>query len=158
MVHHFFSTYGLCEKVVHLHADNVAVKIRTTTWCTTSCGEFLQSRIKRSPSHSLSVGHTEFFPDAGFGILKYQFRRTKVGCLYDIAEMVRKSAKINHCQLVVNQRGDVILPKYLWLGWTFCGTHNQNCCKWDKENISLSVLLQFIWCDICLQCQWYTII
>ena len=60
------------------------------------------------------MGHTKFFPDAGFGMLKRQFRRTKVGCLHDIAEVVRKSAKMNHCQLVGNQRGDVIVPTYDW--------------------------------------------
>ena len=62
----------------------------------------------------LPVGHTKFFPDAGFGMLKRQFRQTKVGCLTDIAEVVRKSASINHCQLVGNQRGDALVPSYDW--------------------------------------------
>lgn len=62
----------------------------------------------------LPVGHTKFFPDAGFGMLKRQFKRTKVGCLTDIAEVVEKSATLNHCQLVGNQRGDVLVPTYDW--------------------------------------------
>ena len=60
------------------------------------------------------MDHTKFFPDVGFGMLKRQFRRTKAGCLHDIAEVVRKSAKMNQCQLVGNQREDVIVPPYDW--------------------------------------------
>ena len=78
-------------------------------------------------------GHTRFFPDAGFGMLKCQFRRTKVGCLHDIAEVVRRSAKINHCLLVGNQHGDVIIPTYDWA--------DLDCPKCNKENNSLLVLL-----------------
>ena len=62
----------------------------------------------------LPVGHTKFFPDAGFGMLKRLFKRAKVSCLHDIAEVVRRSATINHCQLVGNQHGDVIVPTYDW--------------------------------------------
>ena len=65
----------------------------------------------------LPVGHNKFFPDAGFGMLKCQFRRTKVGCLYDIAEVVRKSAVLNHCQLVGTQDGEVLVPTYDWAGF-----------------------------------------
>ena len=47
-------------------------------------------------------------------MLKRQFQRTKVGCLHDIAEVVRNSAKMNHCQLVGNQHGDMLVPTYDW--------------------------------------------
>ena len=62
----------------------------------------------------LPVGHTKFFPDAAFGMLKYQFRRTKIGRLHDIAEVVRNSAKMNRCQLIGNQCGVVLVPTYDW--------------------------------------------
>ena len=60
------------------------------------------------------MSHTKFFPYAGFGMLKCQFRWTKFGCLHDIAKVVSNSAKMNHCQLVRNQRGDVLVRTYYW--------------------------------------------
>lgn len=62
----------------------------------------------------LTVGHTKFFPDAGFGMLKCKFRVTNVGCLNDIASVVQKSA-MNHAQLVGDQQGNVIVPSYDWV-------------------------------------------
>ena len=63
----------------------------------------------------LPVGHTKFFPDAGFGMLKRKFKHTKVGCLDDIASVVENSAAMNHAQLVGNQQGNVIVPSYDWI-------------------------------------------
>ena len=40
----------------------------------------------------LIVGHTKFSPDWCFGLFKQAFRRTKVGCLDDIARVVEESA------------------------------------------------------------------
>ena len=58
----------------------------------------------------LPVGHTKFFPDAGFGMLKRKYKLTKFGCLDDIAKVVNQSASINHLQLVGDQQGNVIVP------------------------------------------------
>ena len=114
MVHHFFSTYGLGEKVVHLHADNCSGQNKNCYMMYYLMWRVLTKQHKEITISFLPVGHTKFFPDAGFGMLKRQFRRTKVGCLHDIAEVVRRSATINHCQLVGNQHGDVIVPTYDW--------------------------------------------
>ena len=65
------------------------------------------------------VGHTKFFPDAGFGMLKRQYRRTRVGSLYDIAETVSRSAVFDHCQLVSTQDGEGIVRTYNWAGYFF---------------------------------------
>ena len=62
----------------------------------------------------LLVGHTKFSPDACFGMLKKRFRRTKVSCLDDFANVVRSSADINHAQLVGTQSGEVVVPTYDW--------------------------------------------
>ena len=64
--------------------------------------------------HTLIVGHTKFSPDWCFGLLKREFRRTKVGCLDDIVWVVEKSAKVNHVQLVGTQDGQVLVPTYDW--------------------------------------------
>ena len=114
MVHHFFSTYGLGEKVVHLHADNCSGQNKNRYMMYYLMWRVLTKQHKEITISFLPVGHTKFFPDAGFGMLNRQFRRIKVGCLHDIAEVVRRSATINHCQLVGNQRGDAIVPTYDW--------------------------------------------
>ena len=62
----------------------------------------------------LPVGHTKFFPDAGFGMMKRKFRQTNVGCLADIADVVCKSATMNHYQLVGDQGGKVLVKTYDW--------------------------------------------
>ena len=60
------------------------------------------------------VGHTKFAPDWCFGLLKQTFRRTKVGCLADIVNVVNSSAVVNYAQLVGKEDGTVIVPQYDW--------------------------------------------
>ena len=62
----------------------------------------------------LLTGHTKFSPDWCFGLQKRKFRRTKVGCLEDIAQVVETSATVNHAQLVGAQNGEVLVPTYDW--------------------------------------------
>lgn len=114
MVHHFFSTCGLGKKVVHVHADNCCSQNKNCYMMYNLMWRDLTKQHKKITISFLPVDHTKFFPDAGFGMLKCQFRRIKLCCLYDIVEVVRKSAKLNHCQLVGNQSGDVIVPTYDW--------------------------------------------
>ena len=108
----------------------VVAKTRTAT-------RVLTKQHKEITISFLPVGHTKFFADAGFGMLKRKFRRTKVGCLHDIAEVVR-SATINHCQLVGNQHGDVIVPTYDWAD--FFVEHTIKMALGGKKKISLPVL------------------
>lgn len=57
----------------------------------------------------LPVGHTKFFLDAGFGMLKRKFQLTNavIGC--------DKSAAKNHVQLVGDQSGNVIAASHDWV-------------------------------------------
>ena len=80
----------------------------------------------------LPVGHTKFFPDAGFGMLKRKFRVTNIGCLNDIASVVQKSATMNHAQLVGDQQGYVIVPSYDWVEF-FKGKTIKNALKGIKK-------------------------
>ena len=60
------------------------------------------------------VGHTKFAPDWCFGLLKQKFRRTKIGCLADIAKVVNDSAEVNYAELVGTEDGTVLVPQYDW--------------------------------------------
>lgn len=60
------------------------------------------------------VGHTKFAPDWCFGLLKQKFRKTKVGCLSDIAKVVDESATVNSAELVGKEDGTVLIKQYDW--------------------------------------------
>jgi len=62
----------------------------------------------------LPVGHTKFAPDWCFGLMKQQYRRTKVGDLDDIANCVSRSSRVNVPQLVGSLDGSVFVPMYNW--------------------------------------------
>ena len=62
----------------------------------------------------LVVGHTKFAPDWCFGLVKRLYRRTKVGCLQDIAKVVDDSAICNVSQLVSDETGEGYCPYRDW--------------------------------------------
>ena len=62
----------------------------------------------------LVVGHTKFAPDWSFGLFKRLYRRTRVGSLQAIAQVVNDSAKCNFAQLVVDEDGNTIVPTFDW--------------------------------------------
>ncbi len=69
----------------------------------------------------LVVGHTKFAPDWCFGLFKRLFRRTQIGSLRSIVDVVQKSGKCNEAQLISNEEGRVIVPTYDWV--TFFAPH-----------------------------------
>ena len=62
----------------------------------------------------LPVWHTKFAPDWCFGLAKQCFRRTKVGKLDDIANIISTSSFVNVPQLVGSLEGDYFVPTYNW--------------------------------------------
>ena len=114
MLHHFFSTFGLGEKVAHLHADNCSGQNKNRYMMYYLMWRVLTGQHDEITISFLPVGHTKFLPDAGFGMLKRKFRLTNVGCLSDIVSVVNKSAAMNHTQLVGDQSGNVMVETYDW--------------------------------------------
>lgn len=62
----------------------------------------------------LVVGHTKLSPDWCFGLFKRLYRRTKVGSLLGIAEVVEKSAVCNCPKIVTCEDGSTKVPIYDW--------------------------------------------
>ena len=60
------------------------------------------------------AGHTKFAPDWSFGIIKQRFRRTKVSCLDELAEVVNSSFEHNFAQLAGHEGGTEVIPFYEW--------------------------------------------
>ena len=117
-LHYFLENHGLGEKRVFLHADNCtgqnknACMMQYLAW---------RAMTKRLTLSFLVVGHTKFAPDWCFGLFKQSYRRTRVGCLGSIAEVVNKSAECNFAQLCSTEDAGVIVPTYDWT--TFFAPH-----------------------------------
>ncbi|XP_035516337.1 uncharacterized protein LOC118327178 [Morone saxatilis] len=71
----------------------------------------------------LLAGHTKFSCDWCFGLFKRNFRRNKVDCLDDIAQVVQNSSPsgVNVPCLCGREDGTVLVPMYDWS--TFLGTY-----------------------------------
>jgi hypothetical protein len=59
-------------------------------------------------------GHTKFSPDWCFGLLKKRYRRTEVGGLTDLIDVVNQSAVVNVAQPTGSADGKVLVPTYDW--------------------------------------------
>ncbi|XDV33088.1 hypothetical protein PO909_003653 [Leuciscus waleckii] len=62
------------------------------------------------------AGHTKFAPDAMFGLFKRKYRNSKVDCLADIENVVRKASPSGVLipQLCGDEAGNVIVPMFGW--------------------------------------------
>ena len=113
-LHHFFANHSLGEQHVFLHADNCVgqnknnAMLQYLSWRTLTG---LHTSINLS---FLLVGHTKFSPDWCFGLFKQKYRKTKIGRLLDIVEVVGSSAKCNFSQLVAEQDGTVCVQTHDW--------------------------------------------
>ena len=121
MIHHFFTNHGLGETVVYLHADNCSGQNKNRYMMYYLMWRVLTNQHGDITISFLPVGHTKFFPDAGFGMLKRRFRATEVGCLSDIVKVVEESATMNCAELVGDQNGNVKVKMYDWI--TFFEDH-----------------------------------
>ena len=62
----------------------------------------------------LIAGHTKFSCDWCFGLLRREFKRTRVDSLGDMEDVVKDSARGNIAQFCGNERGEVFVPTYDW--------------------------------------------
>jgi hypothetical protein len=81
--------------------------------------QYLMWRVMAGLNHKIEisfmmVGHTKFAPDWAFGLLKQKFRRSDVGCIHDLAKVVRDSATVNNAQVVGSEDGTVFVHQYNW--------------------------------------------
>ena len=112
-VHYLFEHHGFGEKNVYLHADNCTGQnknncmIHYLLWRTLTNRHQHHSVIPSCWSH-------KFSPDWCFGLFKRLYRRTKVGSLQSIFEVVNDSAECNFAQLVSREDGSTIVPTFDW--------------------------------------------
>ena len=114
LLHHFFEVHGFSETAAHLHADNCTGQNKNNYVLQYLMWRTMLGTHKSITLSFLLVGHTKFTPDWCFGLFKQRYRRTKVGCIEDIARIVDDSLVCNVSQLVGTQEGEEIVPAYKW--------------------------------------------
>ena len=113
-LHYFFDNLSLRERVALLHADNCTGQNKNNAMMHYLLWRTMTNRHDDITLSFLVVGHTKFSPDWCFGLVKRLYRRTRVGSLKGIAEVVNKSAECNVAQLVSREDGSTIVPTYQW--------------------------------------------
>ncbi len=113
-LHYFFKHHGLGEKKVFLHADNCTSQNKNNYMLHYLARRVMTGLHTQITLSFLVVGHTKFVPDWCFGLFKRLYRRTKLGSLQAIAQVVDSSAKCNVSQLVVESDGTVVVPTRNW--------------------------------------------
>lgn len=81
------------EMTVYLHADNCVGQNKNNYVLWYLLWRVLTGRHTQVTLSFLVVGHTKFAPDWSFGLFKRLYRRTNIGCLQDIVDVVNNSAK-----------------------------------------------------------------
>ena len=114
MLHHFFECHGFGETKVHLHADNCTGQNKNRFMMFYLMWRVLVGLHKEITISFLMVGHTKFSPDWCFGLFKQIFRKTKVGNIHDIADVVKQSARVNHPRLIGDYDGTIHVKSYDW--------------------------------------------
>ena len=110
----FFDHHGFVEKDVFLHADNCTGQNKNNCMVQYLVWRVMTKRHTNITLSFLPVGHTKFSPDWCFGLFKRLYRRTKIGSLQNIAEVVNTSAECNVAQLVSREDGTTIVPTLDW--------------------------------------------
>ena len=113
-IHYFFQCHGFGEKYAYLHADNCTGQNKNNCMLQYLVWRTLTKQHTEITLSFLPVGHTKFSPDWCFGLFKRQYRRTKIGSLRAITEVVNQSAECNFAQLVSREDGNTIVNTYDW--------------------------------------------
>lgn len=114
-LHHFLENYGLGETDLLLHADNCSGQNKNSFMIWYLLWRCVTHRHKSIKLFFLITGHTKFSPDAGFGLIKRKYRRTKIDCLKDIEDVVAGSSSMNIPQLVGSEGQSSNVPVYDWV-------------------------------------------
>ena len=105
-LHYFFENFGLGD---NCPGQN---KNRFVLWyCAWRVSIGLHERINLN---FLITGHTKFFPDGCFGLLKQTFRCHAVSSLEQFQSVVNGSARVNTAQLVGTEDGASYVPVGDW--------------------------------------------
>jgi hypothetical protein len=116
MLHHFFTYYGLGERNLLLTADNCTGQNKNNAVLhyllyRTIAG--LHSKIDLS---FMLVGHTKFSPDAYFGLLKKNYRRSRTYTYRQLIDIINTST-VKGCNVCHPYRDDDGIASFKFRAW-----------------------------------------
>jgi len=91
MVHHFLQHYTHGEENISLHADNCVGQNKNFLVVSYLAWRIAVGLNKSCELNFMLVGHTRFSPDHFFGLIKRNYKCTRVSSLIEIAELVKNS-------------------------------------------------------------------
>jgi len=117
MLHHYLEHYSRGKTHLVVHADNCVGQNKNNIMM-----DYLARRVAVGLHNKitmlfLSVGHTKFAPDAGFGILKAKFWRIEVSSVPELAKCIEDStpvSKLNRAVIVGSEHGEIFVSTYDW--------------------------------------------
>ena len=115
-LHHFLENYSAGERHLQLNADNCAGQNKNNIMLWYLAWRVVTGLNATASIAFLPAGHTKFSPDWCFGLIKRLYRKTKVSCMEDIAQVLRKSSDkgVNVPQLVGDHDGNIIVKTHDW--------------------------------------------
>ncbi len=93
MLDHFFDYHGL-------HADNCSGQNKNSTMVHYLLHRVMTGKHDTNTLSFMIAGHTKFSPDWCSVLLKKKYRRTCIGGLPDLVEVVNNSSVVNVAQVV----------------------------------------------------------
>lgn len=145
LLDHFFINYGLGEKWVHLTADNCVGQNKNNALLQYLMYRVLTGLHDKIDLSFLIVGHTKFFPDGFFGLIKLLYRKSQVYTYDQLADTIESSSRNGHNVCVrATQRPEVIYRD--WTTWlsqyfaTFKGISKYHHFKIDRKKPSVLIV------------------
>ena len=92
ILHHFFSTHGMKEKHVKLHADNCVAQNKNNPTIQYLMWRVMTARHASVELSFMLVGHTKFSPDRFFGIFKKTYRHSTISTINELQMVVQRSS------------------------------------------------------------------
>jgi hypothetical protein len=119
LLDHYFEHYGLKESHVLLTADNCVGQNKNNAVI-----QYLMYRVMTGQHKSITlsfmlVGHTKFSPDAYFGLIKKNYRRSKVYTYDHLVDVIDSSTteNFNVCQTYKDKHGRKKNQFRKWSSW-----------------------------------------
>lgn len=119
MLHHFFACYGLGERHLLLTADNCTGQNKNNAVLHYLLYRTITGLHAKIDWSFMLVGHTKFSPDAYFGLLKKQYRRSRIYTYRQLIDIINSSTVkgCNVCHPYRENDGSASFKYRAWSKW-----------------------------------------
>ena len=115
LIHHFIENFGVGEVMLQCHADNCTAQNKNNIVMKYFAWRIVKKLHQRIRLHFLPVGHTKFYPDIIYGLIKRAFRRSDCYSVRDFVRIITRALpKLVIVCHVGTERGTVYVPTFDW--------------------------------------------